>query len=113
MKKELKSGITEVDNLVEKFENGEISFVELTSSLWNKGYAAGSEEANGADTSNYKALPIQSVSGSAFGIAISDGFVTYEYPLRIENNSIQKVYWKICEAFGVKPEDGRILRHYR
>jgi len=41
MKQELKSGITELDNLIEDFENGKINFVELTSNIWNSGYSAG------------------------------------------------------------------------
>jgi hypothetical protein len=45
MKEELKSGIVEFDLLVEQFENGEISFVELTSALWNKGYKEGKKQA--------------------------------------------------------------------
>lgn len=45
MKEELKSGIVEFDLLIEKFENGEINFVELTSALWNKGYKEGKKQA--------------------------------------------------------------------
>lgn len=45
MKEELKSGIVEFDLLVERFENGEINFVELTSALWNKGYEEGKKQA--------------------------------------------------------------------
>ena len=44
MKYELKSGIKELDELVEQFENGEIDFVRFTSSLWNKGYSAGYDD---------------------------------------------------------------------
>ncbi len=44
MKKELKSGIIEFDNLVEQFENGEINFVALADRLWNGGYCAGKED---------------------------------------------------------------------
>lgn len=38
MREELKSGILQLDDLVEKFENGEITFVALVSNLWYKGY---------------------------------------------------------------------------
>ena len=41
MKEELKSGIKELDSMIEKFENKEITFVELLSYLWNKGYDTG------------------------------------------------------------------------
>lgn len=44
MKDELKSGIEEFDDIVVKFENGEISFIQLTSDLWNKGYEAGQQD---------------------------------------------------------------------
>ena len=44
MRKELKSGIPEFDDAVEKFENGEMDFVELTSYLWNTAYSVGQRE---------------------------------------------------------------------
>ena len=44
MKDELKSGIEKYDKLIERFENGEITFTGLTDGLWNGGYKAGIDE---------------------------------------------------------------------
>ena len=40
MKDELKFGIEEADKLIADFENGDITFLELTCGLWNGGYKA-------------------------------------------------------------------------
>lgn len=45
MKEEPKNGIEELDGIVKRYENGEISFTTLISSLWNRGYSAGFNEA--------------------------------------------------------------------
>lgn len=71
------------------------------------------KQANEAEPSNYKALPIQSVSGSAFAIAISDGYVTWEYPINIKSTSIDKIHNKICAVLDCEKEPGQILKHYR
>lgn len=44
MKTELKFGIEVADKLIEDFENGEITFLELTCGLWNGGYKACKED---------------------------------------------------------------------
>ena len=54
MRKELKSGIPEFDETVEKFENGEINFVKLVSDLWNKGYNAGKNDQYNLSTDSDK-----------------------------------------------------------
>ena len=71
------------------------------------------KQANEVEPSNYKALPIQNVSGSAFAIAISDGYVTWEYPINIKNTTIDKVHNKICAVLDCEKEPGQILKHYR
>ncbi len=44
MKEELKFGIKKADKLIEDFENGDITFLELTCGLWNGGYNACKED---------------------------------------------------------------------
>ena len=44
MKEELKFGIEEADKLIEDFENGDVTFLELTCGLWNGGYNACKED---------------------------------------------------------------------
>jgi len=44
MTDELKSGIPQFDNAVEQFENGEISFLQFASRLWNTAYEMGKKE---------------------------------------------------------------------
>ncbi len=49
MKDELKFGIEEADKLIEDFENGDITFLELTCGLWNGGYNACKEDQQNKD----------------------------------------------------------------
>lgn len=43
------SGMKEFDELIKQFQNSDISFLQLTSMLWNKGYEAGKEYCSGGN----------------------------------------------------------------
>jgi hypothetical protein len=45
-----------------------------------------------------------------FKITIDDGFCVYEYPLDVEDHSIDMVMTKIYKAFKIKKEKGKFIK---